>query len=106
MLFDSICNSQWFVRTSMILFLNKQDVFKERTPVSPISAFFPDYTGASPAAAQPKGGSSHKFVAHRIRPRLPRRSRVLQGSLHPLEQVVKQRSLYVFVCRCCQELSD
>ncbi|BGP33323.1 hypothetical protein JCM10296v2_005121 [Rhodotorula toruloides] len=45
MLFDSICNSQWFVRTSMILFLNKQDVFKERTSVSPISAFFPDYTG-------------------------------------------------------------
>lgn len=23
MLFDSICNSQWFVRTSIILFLNK-----------------------------------------------------------------------------------
>lgn len=29
-LFESICNSKWFVRTSMILFLNKIDLFKEK----------------------------------------------------------------------------
>ncbi|GAA6060353.1 hypothetical protein JCM10212_004537 [Sporobolomyces blumeae] len=45
MLFDSICNSQWFVRTSIILFLNKEDVLKERILVSPIRAHFPDYRG-------------------------------------------------------------
>lgn len=45
MLFDSICNSQWFVRTSVILFLNKVDVFKERILVSSIKAYFPDYEG-------------------------------------------------------------
>ncbi|ORY41191.1 guanine nucleotide-binding protein alpha-2 subunit [Leucosporidium creatinivorum] len=45
MLFDSICNSQWFVQTSIILFLNKVDIFKERILVSSIKSYFPDYTG-------------------------------------------------------------
>ncbi|GAA5908752.1 hypothetical protein JCM6882_008196 [Rhodosporidiobolus microsporus] len=45
MLFDSICNSQWFTQTSVILFLNKVDVFKERILLSPIKAHFPDYLG-------------------------------------------------------------
>ncbi|GAA5999644.1 guanine nucleotide-binding protein subunit alpha [Rhodotorula paludigena] len=45
MLFDSICNSQWFVNTSMILFLNKVDVFRERIFVSHVKAHFPDYIG-------------------------------------------------------------
>eukprot|EP00835_Amoeboradix_gromovi_P001808 NODE_90_length_21806_cov_0.389137.p12 type:complete len:112 gc:universal NODE_90_length_21806_cov_0.389137:12250-12585(+) len=44
-LFDSICNSRWFVKTSIILFLNKIDLFKEKIKRSAISKFFPDYTG-------------------------------------------------------------
>jgi guanine nucleotide-binding protein G(i) subunit alpha len=44
-LFDSICNSRWFVRTSIILFLNKIDRFKEKLPVSPMKNYFPDYEG-------------------------------------------------------------
>ncbi|RHZ59659.1 hypothetical protein Glove_362g28 [Diversispora epigaea] len=47
MLFDSICNSQWFVNTSMILFLNKIDIFRERIKVSPIRKYFPDYSGSN-----------------------------------------------------------
>lgn len=43
MLFDSICNSKWFVRTSMILFLNKVDIFEQKLAWSPIKAHFPDY---------------------------------------------------------------
>lgn len=69
-LFDSICNSRWFVRTSIILFLNKVspasttlcgasgqkltrsghaqiDLFREKLPRSPIADYFPDYTGGS-----------------------------------------------------------
>ncbi|KAF7625433.1 hypothetical protein AFLA_002295 [Aspergillus flavus NRRL3357] len=42
-LFDSICNSRWFVKTSIILFLNKIDRFKEKLPVSPMKNYFPDY---------------------------------------------------------------
>ena len=44
-LFDSICNSRWFIRTSIILFLNKIDRFKEKLPVSPMKNYFPDYEG-------------------------------------------------------------
>ncbi|RUS13582.1 guanine nucleotide-binding protein subunit alpha [Endogone sp. FLAS-F59071] len=44
-LFDSICNSRWFVKTSIILFLNKIDRFKEKLPLSPMNKFFPDYEG-------------------------------------------------------------
>ncbi|KAI8801505.1 guanine nucleotide binding protein, alpha subunit [Cladochytrium replicatum] len=44
-LFDSICNSRWFVKTSIILFLNKIDLFKDKLPRSPISKYFPDYSG-------------------------------------------------------------
>ena len=39
-LFESICNSQWFVNTSIILFLNKRDLFEEKIAKSPISVCF------------------------------------------------------------------
>lgn len=44
-LFESICNSRWFVRTSIILFLNKTDIFKEKISRSPLHAYLPDFTG-------------------------------------------------------------
>ncbi|KAI4138110.1 MAG: hypothetical protein L6R35_007166 [Caloplaca aegaea] len=50
-LFDSICNSRWFVNTSIILFLNKIDRFKEKLPDSPMKNYFPDYEGGPDYAA-------------------------------------------------------
>ncbi|KAK3333905.1 guanine nucleotide-binding protein alpha subunit [Cercophora scortea] len=50
-LFDSICNSRWFIKTSIILFLNKIDRFKEKLPVSPMKNYFPDYDGGEDYAA-------------------------------------------------------
>ncbi|KAL7056713.1 hypothetical protein AAHC03_020632 [Spirometra sp. Aus1] len=44
-LFDSICNNKWFQDTSMILFLNKKDLFEEKIKRSPLTICFPDYTG-------------------------------------------------------------
>ncbi|ORZ33541.1 guanine nucleotide-binding protein G(o) subunit alpha-like protein [Catenaria anguillulae PL171] len=44
-LFSSICNSRWFTKTSMILFLNKIDLFREKILVSPIEIEFPEYEG-------------------------------------------------------------
>lgn len=46
-LFDSICNSRWFVRTSIILFLNKIDLFKQKLATSPMSEYFSDYHGGA-----------------------------------------------------------
>jgi guanine nucleotide-binding protein subunit alpha len=45
MLFESIANSQWFIKSALILFLNKIDLFKEKLASSPIPKYFPDYTG-------------------------------------------------------------
>lgn len=44
-LFDSICNNKWFTNTSIILFLNKKDIFEEKIKKSPLSICFPEYTG-------------------------------------------------------------
>ena len=44
-LFDSICNSRWFVKTSIILFLNKIDIFKEKLPKHALSESFSDFSG-------------------------------------------------------------
>ncbi|KNC83246.1 guanine nucleotide-binding protein G(I) subunit alpha-2 [Sphaeroforma arctica JP610] len=44
-LFDSICNSKWFERTSIILFLNKTDLLKLKILTSPLAQCFPEYTG-------------------------------------------------------------
>ncbi|CAH0562433.1 unnamed protein product [Brassicogethes aeneus] len=44
-LFDSICNSKWFVSTSIILFLNKKDLFEEKILRSPLTICFPEYSG-------------------------------------------------------------
>lgn len=43
MLFDSISNSQWFVQTSIILFLNKVDLFRYKLTYSPIREHFGDF---------------------------------------------------------------
>ncbi|KAH9049032.1 G-protein alpha subunit [Lactarius hengduanensis] len=46
-LFEAVINSRWFLRTSIILFLNKVDVFKDKLPKVPLDKYFPDYTGGA-----------------------------------------------------------
>lgn len=46
-LFDSICNNRWFMETSIILFLNKKDLFGEKIKTSPLKACFPEYSGSN-----------------------------------------------------------
>ncbi|KAL1272352.1 hypothetical protein QQF64_028214, partial [Cirrhinus molitorella] len=46
-LFDSICNNKWFTETSIILFLNKKDLFEEKITRSPLTICFPEYSGAN-----------------------------------------------------------
>jgi len=42
-LFQEVCNSQWFIETAMILFLNKVDLFAEKIKRVPLTVCFPDY---------------------------------------------------------------
>ena len=44
-LYNSVCNNQWFRNTSMILFLNKKDLFKEKILKTPLNVCFEDYIG-------------------------------------------------------------
>ncbi|CDF87231.1 BN860_01750g1_1 [Zygosaccharomyces bailii CLIB 213] len=44
-LFDNVVNSRWFSRTSVVLFLNKIDLFAEKLKKVPLETYFPDYTG-------------------------------------------------------------
>ena len=47
LLFESIMSLTWFKSSSIILFLNKTDLFKEKISEKPVSDYFPDYTGAA-----------------------------------------------------------
>ncbi|KFO18569.1 Guanine nucleotide-binding protein G(t) subunit alpha-1 [Fukomys damarensis] len=44
-LFNSICNHRYFATTSIVLFLNKKDVFSEKIKKAHLSICFPDYGG-------------------------------------------------------------
>jgi guanine nucleotide-binding protein G(i) subunit alpha len=44
-LFDSVVNSRWFPRSSIILLFNNVDLFKAKLAQSPLENFFPDYVG-------------------------------------------------------------
>jgi guanine nucleotide-binding protein G(i) subunit alpha len=46
-LFDSICNNKWFTDTSIILFLNKKDLFEEKIKKSNLTICFPEFQGAN-----------------------------------------------------------
>eukprot|EP00124_Ichthyophonus_hoferi_P000981 Ihof_evm13s43 gene=Ihof_evmTU13s43 len=43
-LFDYICNSEWFLKTSIILFLNKTDLFALKIAQQSLTCCFPEYT--------------------------------------------------------------
>ena len=44
-LFESIINNKWFLDTSVILFLNKKDLFEEKITNFSLAICFPDYAG-------------------------------------------------------------
>ncbi|KAH6897844.1 heterotrimeric G protein alpha subunit A [Coprinopsis sp. MPI-PUGE-AT-0042] len=46
-LFESVVNSRWFLRTSVILFFTKIDVFKQKLHKVPLERYFPEYTGGT-----------------------------------------------------------
>ncbi|XP_067101719.1 guanine nucleotide-binding protein G(t) subunit alpha-2-like [Osmerus mordax] len=46
-LFNSICNHRFFATTSIVLFLNKKDLFEEKIKKVHLSICFPDYDGCN-----------------------------------------------------------
>ena len=60
-LFDFICNSRWFINTSIILFMNKIDIFAEKIEEVPLENFFSDYVGG------PDYDAARKYIEDRFR---------------------------------------
>ena len=46
-LFESIIDSPWFMRTSIILFLTKVDIFRKKLPQVPLEKYCPEYSGGN-----------------------------------------------------------
>jgi hypothetical protein len=46
-LFDEMCNSQIFIQTPLVLFLNKSDLFREKIKHVDLSVCFPEYKGGA-----------------------------------------------------------
>ncbi|KAJ6628428.1 heterotrimeric G-protein alpha subunit, GPA2-like protein [Mycena sp. CBHHK59/15] len=44
-IWDSICQSQWFKQTPIIICLNKYEIFKYKIAMSDVRNFFPDFDG-------------------------------------------------------------
>lgn len=44
-LFKTIITYPWFQQSSVILFLNKTDILKEKIVYSHLATYFPDFTG-------------------------------------------------------------
>jgi len=53
---DAICHSQWFEKTSIILFLNKNDLFEKKVRLSSIKNYFSDFDGED---RDPKAGRDY-----------------------------------------------
>ncbi|KAI8869627.1 G protein alpha subunit [Ramicandelaber brevisporus] len=60
-LFDIIIRSRWLMAASVILFLNKIDIFKRKIMISPLTACFPEYNGGA-SVENGVDFISHQFV--------------------------------------------
>lgn len=72
-LFNSICNHRYFATTSIVLFLNKKDVFSEKIKKAHLSICFPDYDGKN--RPHPSPGRQAASQPHDLGPRFSRRGK-------------------------------
>ncbi|KAJ7203674.1 heterotrimeric G protein alpha subunit 4, partial [Mycena haematopus] len=61
-IWDSICHSQWFKQTSIILLLTKDDIYREKIKTSEIRRFFPDFEGEAGNADQGRAYFKKRFM--------------------------------------------
>ncbi|BGP25273.1 guanine nucleotide-binding protein subunit alpha [Rhodotorula toruloides] len=59
-LWQSIANSKWFALCSIILFLNKIDIYRQKLELYKLSDYIPEYTGPNTYEA------TTRFLAHRF----------------------------------------
>jgi hypothetical protein len=52
-LFEETVNLHWFTKSSVILFLNKKDLFEQKFNRVPLKNYFPEFNGSTPEEAYP-----------------------------------------------------
>ncbi|KAJ3435398.1 guanine nucleotide-binding protein g(o) subunit alpha [Anaeramoeba flamelloides] len=72
-LFEEICNAHWFENTSMILFLNKKDLFEEKIKKIDLNVCFSEYSG----------GLDYKLASEYIRDQFLSLNRNDQKKIYP-----------------------
>ncbi|TFK34942.1 guanine nucleotide-binding protein subunit alpha [Crucibulum laeve] len=82
---DSIINSRWFVNSHIVLLLNKIDLFAQKLSYSPLSNYFPDYTGGD------NYDLACDYIVHRFRSLDTRPSQGRQIHTHFLMSTDTQR---------------
>lgn len=56
-LWESVVNSKWFQKSSIVLFLNKRDIFRTKLRSNPLQRYFPEYR-------PPEGASEEQQYEH------------------------------------------
>lgn len=82
-LFDEVCNSRWFKDTSIILFLNKRDLFAEKLEQVPLDLYFPAF----------RGGRNYKMACEFMKNEFESKNRN------------KEKTIYTHVC-CATDTSN
>ena len=62
LLFESLMSLIWFRSSTVILIFSKLDLFQEKLSRSPISHYFPDYTGAMDDSKAAQSFFVNKFL--------------------------------------------
>lgn len=101
-LFDEICNSKWFMDTSIILFLNKSDIFREKIKKTDLSVCFPHYKGMH---LHNETMRVHFFVCHDILTQLSfagglnydKAAQYMQKQFVKLNKVTNRKEIYCHV---------
>ncbi len=69
-LFQSIVNSERFLKTTMILFFNRVDLLQRKLAISPIDKYFPDFSDDTLSLEAVKAYIATKFVSLIERPEI------------------------------------
>jgi hypothetical protein len=62
-LFESICNSKWFVKTRFILLFTKMDILEAKIQKHPITTYFPDFAGDGNSLEETTSYIESKFLS-------------------------------------------
>lgn len=63
LLFESLMSLTWFKSSLVVLFLTKLDLFEKKLPHSPVSKYFPDYTGSDTDSESAREFFISKFLS-------------------------------------------